>query len=239
MERGAWRAAGRASNTNCAYSVETHCTTGWEHLEGTTRYRDERMGTCADVMYLRMRLPSSASSTGSQLHLAPNLRTDTPQRNVEPIDDRRFHPTERMPLPGHTRDPLRPSARFVVVSKNGAPHPCSRYHRRATVRMSGLISLIHFRDADGSENNREREFLSEERCLEINFPASLQHTLAQLHLREVRDVALERELAVRAAFRILIQQARQPATRGLSEIECRGDDHGASGSSIDCRRIGQ
>jgi len=49
-------------------------------------------------------------AAGLQLHPSPNLRNDTPQRNVEPIDDRRFHPRERMPMPGRMRDPLRPSA---------------------------------------------------------------------------------------------------------------------------------
>jgi hypothetical protein len=52
----------------------------------------------------------SQRAAGLQLHPVPNLRTDTPQRNVKPIDDHRFHQWERMPLPGRTRDPLRPLA---------------------------------------------------------------------------------------------------------------------------------
>jgi hypothetical protein len=68
-------------------------------------------------------------------HPAPNPRTDTPQRNVKPIDDRCFHPWERMPLPGAREIPcgrqpplcrsLQPSTRNGPLSHWAALGACA------------------------------------------------------------------------------------------------------------------
>jgi len=61
-------------------------------------------GYLDDALQAANKLPA-VSSTRRQI-----VGLTLPQRNVEPIDDRRFHPWERMPLPGRARDPLRRSA---------------------------------------------------------------------------------------------------------------------------------
>lgn len=61
---------------------------------------------------------------------------------------------------------------------------------------------------------------------EVDVRHIAQHPLAQGDVRELRDIAAQRHLGIRAAIDVFEQEARQAPAGGLAKIGDVGDDHG-------------
>ncbi|MNV60779.1 hypothetical protein D3C71_1532540 [compost metagenome] len=100
--------------------------------------------------------------------------------------------------------------------------------RRRPRRLHFTAARVHAGQPDRGQRHRHRQAFAEQLRFQAQIGHVAQDALAQCDVRQIRDIAFQGVLGIRAAIDVVEQERRQAALRRCAVIGGGGNDHGST-----------